>query len=205
MTSGPSIFVGPAGELGAAAVEVALRAGVCGNAALLFGSIVSLNGKPFWVLRRNLKDLYSVSTRTITRYFRQLVDAGLIVNKPAPIGAIHPGLTTDLPYRPWYKWAIGLPQMRDAIREKSKATYQKWLAGFEQARQERVTRTKLGDIIGQVFHGMRPPKPAPRPDSSVAPEPPRRTWTAEELDAELARIPVGSTMGAVERPPDDTS
>lgn len=202
MTDGSSLFVGRSGELGAAAVEVALRAGASGNAALLFGSIASLNGKPFWVLRTNLKDLYKVSTRTITRYFRQLVDLELIVNEPAPLGAIHPGLSRSLPYRPWYKWAIGLPQMRDAIRARSRDTYQKWVKSFEAARQERVTRTKLGAIIGQVWQ-RRPPKPVPRADSSYRTDPPRRAWTADELDAELARVPVGSTLDASpERPPD---
>jgi hypothetical protein len=49
----------------------------------------------------------------------------------------------------------------------------------------------------------RPPKPVPRADSSYAAEPPRRNWPAEELDAELARVPVGSTLDASpERPPD---
>jgi len=202
MTDGSSLFVGRSGELGAAAVEVALKAGASGNAALLFGSIVSLNGSPFWVLRANLKDLFLVSTRTITRYFRQLVDLGLIVNKPAPIGAIPPGLDYVPPYRPWYKWAIGLPQMRDAVRERTRETYQKWLKSFESERQKRVTRTKLGAIIGQVWE-RRPTKPVPRADSTYASDPPRRNWTAEELDAELARIPVGSTLDASpEREPD---
>ena len=176
MTAG-SLFLGPAGHLGAEAVQVALRAGLGGNASLLFGRIVSLNGKPFWELRRHLCDIFHVSTRTITRYFRALSDAGLIVNKPAPLDVVHPGTSKSLPYRPWYKWAIGLPQLRDSVRQGSKEAYQRWQDSFEKARTERVTRSKLGAILGSIVSSRTATPPRPK-----APEPPRKAWTVDEID-----------------------
>lgn len=179
---GALLFDGPAGMLGAAAVQVALAAGVSGKAALLFGRMTSFNGKPFWQLRSNLGQLFDVCSRTITRYFRELVDAGLIVNKPAPIGAIHPGCTRPLPYRPWYRWVIGLPELRQAVRVGSKEAYERWRTNFEGARQSRVTRSKLGAIIGSIVASTAPSTPKRATSSDT---PPRR-WTPDEIDAELS-------------------
>jgi len=183
--------------LGAAAVKAALAAGVNGNTALLFGRMCSFNGRPFWELRKNLSELFRVSTRQVTRYFRELVDAGLIVNKPAPLGVIHPGCKKPLPFRPWYKWAIGLPELRQAVKAGSKEAYERWKDGFEASRKERVTRSKLGAIIGSIMH----PKsgPAKRPEPAAEPRP--RRWTLEEIDAELAK----SAKDAPSPEPTDTS
>lgn len=183
MTTGALLFDGKAGMLGAAAVKQALVSGVNGNAALLFGRMVSYNGKPFWQLRRNLGELLGVSTRTITRYFRALVDAGLIVNKPAPIGEIPPGCSKPLPFRPWYKWAIGLPELRQVVKAGSKEAYTRWRDTFEQARQSRVTRSKLGAIIGSI---ISPKAPTVKRATSSDEQRPRR-WSPEEIDAELSR------------------
>ena len=205
MTEAPStLFVGRHGQLGATAVQVALRAELSGNVALLFGSIASLNGAPFWQLRRNISALYRVSTRTITRYFRALQDAGLIENKPAPLKAVPPGAKTAFPFRPWYKWAIGLPQIRQQVERGSKETYNKWVENFEKQRQETANRSKFASILGELQRN-RTYKPPPRPDVAADARPPRQGWTAEELDAELARIPVGSTLdpSPVAQPPPD--
>lgn len=184
MSDGALIFSGRAGALGAAAVQVALTSGVGGNAALLFGRMTSFNGKPFWELRKNLAPLFKVSTRTVTRYFRALVDAGLIVNKPAPLKTIHPGCTKELPFRPWYKWVIGLPALREAVKTGSREAYERWQAKFEQARQENITRSKLGAIIGSIV-SRKPTQNVKRPTSSDEPSP--RRWSPEEIDAELRR------------------
>jgi hypothetical protein len=186
MTAAGLLFEGPAGMLGAAAVKAALGAGVNGNAALLFGRMCSFNGRPFWELRKNLGALFGVSRRTVTRYFRELVDAGLIVNKPAPIGAIHPGISRTLPFRPWYKWAIGLPALREAVKTGSKEAYSRWRDGFEVARKERATRSKLGAIIGSIVAGQAPT--TRKTPSSRDEERPRR-WSREEIDAALSREP----------------
>lgn len=183
MKASALLFEGPNGMLGAAAVKAALAAGVNGNTALLFGRLCSFNGRPFWELRKNLSELFRVSTRQVTRYFRELVDAGLIVNKPAPLGVIHPGCAKPLPFRPWYKWAIGLPELRQAVKAGSKEAYVRWRDGFEASRKERVTRTKLGAIIGSIVH-QKSHAPAKRPQSAEDAQP--RRWTPEEIDAELA-------------------
>jgi hypothetical protein len=177
------LFEGPAGMLGAAAVKVALAAGVNGNTALLFGRMSSFNGKPFWELRENLRKLFGVSKRTITRYFRTLVDAGLIVNKPAPLKVIHPGASRMLPFRPWYKWVVGLPELREAVKSGSRDAYDRWRKGFEASREQRVTRTKLASIIGSIVSRKAPENPRPLQSSDDAR--PRR-WTAGEIDAELS-------------------
>lgn len=179
-----ALFLGPAGHLGAVAVEAALRAGTNGKAALLYGRIASLNGKPFWELRRHLSPLLGVSTRQITRYFRQLVDVGLLVNKPAPLDAIPPGASRKLMFRPWFKWPIGLPELREVVRAGSKESYERWREKFEKSRESRVTRSKLGEIIGSIVsrRSATPPRPP-------EPGPPRKTWTVEEIDAELAKRP----------------
>ena len=190
MTEAPStLFVGRHGQLGATAVQVALRAELSGNVALLFGSIASLNGAPFWQLRRNISALYRVSTRTITRYFRALQDAGLIENKPAPLKAVPPGAKT---------------QIRQQVERGSKETYNKWVENFEKQRQETANRSKFASILGELQRN-RTYKPPPRPDVAADARPPRQGWTAEELDAELARIPVGSTLdpSPVAQPPPD--
>jgi hypothetical protein len=195
MTAAGLLFEGPKGMLGAAAVKAALGAGVGGNASLVFGRMCSFNGRPFWELRKNLGKLLGVSTRSITRYFRKLVDAGLIVNKPAPLGVIPPGCKAPLPYRPWYKWAIGLPALREAVRVGSKEAYARWRDGFEAARKERATRSKLGAIIGSIVAGQTPT--TRKPPSSPDDDRPRR-WSREEIDAALSREPS-------KRPTDDTS
>lgn len=197
MSSHALLFEGPAGMLGAAAVKVALAAGVNGNTALLFGRMSSFNGRPFWELRRNLAELFSVSRRTVTRYFRALVDAGLIVNKPAPLCAIHPGTSKALPFRPWYKWVIGLPEIREAVKSGSRDAYDRWRRGFEASREQRVTRTKLASIIGSIVA----PKATETTRTRVSHEPDRpRRWTASEIEAEL------SSAGPSKPPPaHDTS
>lgn len=187
MTNNSSLFPGRAGELGAAAVKVALGAGVSGNASLLFGRMSSYNGTPFWELRKNLGKLFDVSVRTITRYFRELVDAGLIFNKPAPIGAIPPGCREKLHFRPWYKWPVGLPQLRAAVKLQSKEAYEHWRTKFEAQRDQHVTRSKLGAIIGSIV-SSNSTTTANRTTSSTEPRP--RRWTREELDAELGKRPV---------------
>lgn len=199
MTTDALLFEGPAGLLGAAAVKVALQAGVSGKAALLFGRLASFNGKPFWQLRRTLAALFLVSVRQVTRYFRELVDAGLIVNKPAPIDAIPPGCSRPLPFRVWYKWVVGLPALRQAVKVGSKAAYERWRDRFEASRAAHVTRSKLGAIIGSIV-SSKAPATAKRATSSDEPRP--RRWTPDEIDAELTRIRLSETPST---PPDDTS
>lgn len=199
MGGGSKLFPGPSGELAVCAVQSALTAGCSGNASLLYGSIVSFNGAPFWILRENLGKLYGVSKRTITRYFRELVDAQLIVNKPAPLKTIPPGCKSPLPYRPWYKWAIGLVQMRETVRAGSKEAYQRWLTKLEEQRKERATRFKLGAILGSIV-SRKPVTASPKAPGSCAEETSPRRWSSEEIDAELAR-----TAAAAHVTLDDTS
>jgi hypothetical protein len=154
----------------------------------LFGRLCSWNGKPFWELRRHLAEVFAVCTRSITRYFRELVDAGLIVNKPAPLGDTPPGCKKPLLYRPWFKWATGLPQLREAVKSGSREAYERWILSFEQGRQQRATRTKLGEIIGSIL------SPKPRPMATRIPSDDEirraRHMTAAEIDAELStRVP----------------
>lgn len=202
MTEAPSsIFVGRHGQLGACAVQVALQAGMSGNAALIFGSMASLNGIAFWQLRKNLAELYRVSTRTITRYFRALSDSGLIVNKPAPLKVVPPGAKKAFPFRTWYKWVVGLPQIREQVRNGSKQTYQKWLENFEKQREQTANKVKFGKILG-IINGKWQYKPKPRPD--VVYDHPRRRWTVEELDAILKeQDPTYEPYVAPARPPPD--
>lgn len=197
------LFPGPAGVLGAAAVKVALAADVSGNAALLFGRMVSYNGKPFWELRCHLAALFGVSKRTITRYFRALVDAELIVNKPAPLNTVPPGCKKALPYRPWYKWAVGLPQLREAVKSGSREAYERWSVAFHVARKERATRSKLGAIIGSIVATRTSSTVSSRATPSHASEPQRpRRWTADELDAKLRESATSSSRDDEPHGPD---
>lgn len=180
------LFPGPAGMLGAAAVKVALASGVNGNCALLFGRMCSFNGKPFWELRCKLASFFGVSKRTVTRYFAELVDAALIVNKPAPIGAIHPGCKKELPFRPWYKWAIGLPQIRESVRVGSKDAYERWRTAFQANRQDRATRAKLGAILGCIISKRTVGDQRRSSPQAIDSQPPRH-WTADEIEAEVKR------------------
>jgi hypothetical protein len=205
LTAAAMLFPGPAGMVASAAVKAALQAGLSGNASLLFGRISSFNGAPFWELRCNLARVFGVCPRTISRYFRALVDAGLLVNKPSPLDARHPGLKFDqkLPFRPWYKWAIGLPELREAVKLGSREAYSRWRDGFEQCRQARVTRAKLGAVIGAIV-GRKSSHPQPRAAGSCAAStaPPRR-WSPAEIEAELDRRT--SEQPPPEGPPPDTS
>lgn len=195
------LFPGRAGQLGAAAVTVALDAGIPGKPALLFGQVASFNSSPFWILRKNLAKFFGVSTRTITRYFRLLVDAQLIVNKPAPLGTIPPGCESPLPYRPWYKWPVGMPQLRQAVNSGSKEAFKRWQKKFEAQREQRVTRAKLGEILGTIVsRKSTTPSPKPAGSSAVSSTAPRR-WTAEEIESELSR----TSNAATQVPTDDTS
>ena len=192
------LFSGPAGTLGAVAVKAALAADVSGNAALLFGRLCSFNGRPFWELRCHLAELFGVSKRSITRYFRALVDAGLIVNKPAPLDAVPPGCKKALPYRPWYKWAIGLPELRKAVKSGSRDAYERWSVAFHEARKESATRTKLGEIIGSIVAKTTSSKADDRGPKKGSHEPARpRRWSADEIEAELRNSATDSS------PPDE--
>jgi hypothetical protein len=205
MSGASLLFPGPAGILGAAAVKVALAAGVSGNSALLFGRMCSFNGKPFWELRVHLSELLGVSKRTITRYFAALVEVGLIVNKRAPIGAVHPGREgkKPLPFRPWYKWAIGLPEIREAVKIGSKEAYARWTERFEAERTQRVTRSKLGAIIGSIVSASS--KTSPKKTTSPA-EPVRRRWTIEDIEREMdARHDSDAKQSSATPEPRDTS
>lgn len=193
-----AIFPGGAGELAAEGVRIAYRAGVSANAAMLFGRIVSFNGKPLWELRTNLSEFYRVSVRTITRYTAELVQAGLIVNKPSPVGKTLPGREgkDPLPYRPWFRWAIGLPSIRNAVKIGSKQAYNQWCMKFEAARAERATRTKLADIIGIVV-GKRTTKRPPKPDVTARPRNPDGKVSTMFRDVEeFERAMVGSMVAA---------
>ncbi len=194
------LFPGPAGLVASAAVQVALRSGVSGNAALLFGRICSFNGKPFWELRKHLGKLFGVSVRTITRWFRELVDAALIVNKPAPLDTLPPGRSKPLMYRPWFKWAIGLPEIRELVRAGSREAFERMQQRFEANREQRQTRSRLAATIALVTgaRGKLPTAPPPTMDG-VATRSSR--LSAEDIDRALESLPRAS-VPPPERPPD---
>lgn len=202
------IIPGPEGRLAMVAMGAARDLGCSPNAALLYARIVSFGGAPSWEMRRSLREVVGRSTRQITRYFAELHGAGLLKSAPIAVGHRPPGANHDLPYRPWLRWAIGLPDLREAVKIQAREAFTRWQRGFREACEQRAHRNKFADLLGKIWPKPKPqPKPTSPSRADVAREVERRSprrWTAEELDAELERQANerASATGSDTGPPD---
>lgn len=127
--------------------------------ALVVGCIASF--KQGWVFRRTLARHTGVSVRTVQRGITQARTLGLLGTARAKPNEVPPGRQEPVRCGWSHRWIVG------------------WGLAVERAK-EAVERARLKRLakIGE-------PKPKPKPIRTPAQ---RRTWTSEELDAELSRL-----------------
>jgi RNase P protein component len=114
--------------------------------------------KQGWVFRRTLAKHTGVSVRTVQRAITQGKNEGLLGTARAKANEIPPGLTQPVKCGWSHRWIVGWGQAVEMAK-----------AAVERARLKRMTRAVC------------------QPSSGVPRKKPARTWTADEIDAELAR------------------
>lgn len=172
-----ALWLGPFAHEAVAAFNRALEHGLSHGRALVVGQVASF--QDCWTFRRSIAKRLQISVRTVQRALTEAQDLGLIGKARAKRGEIAPGLQTPIECGWSHRWTVGWGQAAERAR-----------AAIAQARLSRLVRKMMAQ-----------PAPPPskreaqaRAEHQVKAEqasrdrwaPPRR-WTAEELDAELAR------------------
>lgn len=125
-----------------------------------------------WAFRRLIARTLRLSVRTVQRALTQAQDLGLLRTARAKKGEVPTGARGPIDCGFSHRWTIGWGIAGKRAAEKIRNA-------VEAARMRRVLRVV---VPGATAKHAR----------VIAPKPPtvnqRRTWTAEELDAELARI-----------------
>lgn len=114
--------------------------------------------KDCWMFQRKLAERLGCSLRTVQRALHQARELGLVETHRSKLGEHAPGLDQPVPCGWSHRWAIGWGQAVAVAR-----------VAVDVARVTRLTA---------VFGRRR---------SRTAEPAARRSWTAEEIDAELAR------------------
>ena len=164
------MWSGPYQTEGLAAYQRAVDAGMSSLRATVLGHIGSF--KDCWKFRKTLAELVHGSVRTVQRALTQGREVGLIGTARGKITETPPGAARPVSCGFSHRWTIGWGQsgkmVQDAIAEA----------------RAKAERRKLNRVALATVSVAPPPKHPARP--------PARRWTAEELDAELAKT----------RPPD---
>lgn len=171
-----STWPGPAIAEARAAYERARTTGLSAARSLVVACIASF--RDGWMFRRGLAEHTGLSVRTVQRAITQAKEEGLIGVARARTTEIPPGLQRPLPCGWSHRWTIG------------------WGQAFEAAK-DAVARTKVARVIKAAARAVAAPIVR---KTQQSPRPPRK-WTAEELDAELARIEL-ARVETVQAPPD---
>lgn len=114
--------------------------------------------KDCWMFQRKLAERLGCSLRTVQRALHQARDLGLVETHRSKPNEKAPGLDQPVPCGWSHRWAIGWGQAVAVAK-----------VAVDVARVTRLT---------SVFGRRRTADPPPAP---------RRSWTAEEIDEELAR------------------
>lgn len=125
--------------------------------------------KDCWAFRRQISRVLGVSVRTVQRALTQGQDLGLLRTARAKQGEIPTGARGPIDCGFSHRWTIGWGIAGKRAGEKIRTL-------IERAQMRRVLR-----VITPVAKGRTM---KPKPSSPVQ----RRSYTVEELDAELARI-----------------
>lgn len=141
----------------------AREAGLSLARSWIVGGIASFQDA--WIFRSKLAKFFRLSVRTVQRAITEAHAVGLIGKARAKQGEIPPGANTPIPCGWSHRWTIGWGKAADVAR-----------AEIEQTRVARAAKAAIKTTVTFVSKARRQDRPA-------------RRWTAEELDAELARLP----------------
>lgn len=168
-----SLWLGPVHSEARAGYQRARTAGLSPLRSLVIGTVASF--KECWTFRRNIAAHVGCSVRTVQRALTEARAEGLIGMARAKKTETPP----NWPHGPvtcgWsHRWVIGWGKAGQAVADAVHAAKARWLVKI--AAPARVeTRPPAGETIS-------PKRETARPHYQ------RRTWTADELDAELDRL-----------------
>jgi DNA-binding transcriptional MocR family regulator len=165
-----ALWPGPVHVEARAAYARAREAGLSLARAMVIGAVASF--RDCWMFRRKLAEKLGLSVRTVQRALTQGEAEGLIGKARAKQGEKPPNMPEAIPCGWSHRWTIGWGQAGKLVQSAVAAAKARWL-------------------IRQVKPVQLPKRP-----SALDPERParqktpyqRREWTAEQLDAELAKL-----------------
>lgn len=186
MSSTP-MWLGPFAAEALEAFHRALEQGLTTSRALVVGQVASF--QDCWAFRSRIAERLGISSRTVQRALTEAQDLGLIGKARAKKGEVPPGLTNEVHCGWSHRWTIGWGQAADRAR-----------AAIAQARMVRLAKKLLAAPIpkAEVERRAAAQVKAEQVSRERWTTTPRR-WTAEELDAELARRDALRSQA----PPDD--
>jgi hypothetical protein len=155
--------MGPHVHEAGAAFQRARGRGMTTTRALVVGHIAS--HRECWSFRRRLAERIGCSVRTVQRAITQAVSLGLVGVARAKKTDVPPGLDRPVDCGWSHRWTIGWGKAGAAVKTAIDGARARWMLRVA-ARTEKKAALPL----------------EPRPS-----RPPRR-WTADELEAELARV-----------------
>jgi hypothetical protein len=155
--------MGPHVSEASAAFRRGRVAGMTATRALVVGHIAS--HRDCWAFRRRIAERIGCSVRTVQRAITQALSLGLVGVARAKKTEVPPGLDRPVECGWSHRWTIGWGRAGAAVKHAIETARAKWMVRV-------AARTTT--------------KPADSPKRREAR--PARTWTADELDAELARV-----------------
>lgn len=166
------VWLGPARDEAVSAFKRAREAGMSIVRSWVVGTIGSF--RDCWMFRAKIAEKLGCSVRTVQRAITQAKDLGLVRTGRAKLGEKPPGVATEIPCGWSHRFIVGRGLVGAAIKQ-----------AVELARGLRLVRQAAAAAAVPS-----PPKPAEAPVARVHARTPyqRRNWTAQELDAELARL-----------------
>lgn len=177
MTAAPgllSTWPGPFASEARAAYERARCAGLSTARSLVLGCIASF--KQCWTFRRALAAHTGVSVRTVQRAITQGKAEGLLGTARAKPTEVPPGRKEPVRCGWSHRWIVGWGEAVDRAK-----------AAVERARMKRLARQAV--LTQHVTNNVRPRNPR------------QRQYTAEELEAELARYEAEIAQRPPAKPP----
>lgn len=172
MTGADSLWLGPVHTEARAGYQRARTAGMSPLRSLVVGTVASF--KECWTFRKNIARKVGCSVRTVQRALTQAREEGLIGCARAKKDEVPPNWEHGPVTCGWsHRWVIGWGKAGQAVADAVHAAKARWLV--KHAAPNKMT--------------TRPPTAIGVPATY---KPPRRSWTAEELDAELLSVVDGA-------------
>jgi hypothetical protein len=179
MVNAPTLWLGPSPNEARAAYGRARESGMSALRALVVGNIAS--HRDCWAFRAKLAQKVGCSVRTVQRAITQATSLGLIGVARAKPNEKPPGVGHVVPCGWSHRWTVGWGRAGAAVKRAVDAAR----ARFTLRRASRPLPRDACAAKARQCGGKAPQL--------------GRTWTAAELDAELALVP--RTPNVPERPP----
>lgn len=167
-----AMWLGPVHSEARSGYERARNAGLSPMRALVVGSIASF--KECWAFRRTLARHVGCSVRTVQRAMTQAKAEGLLGTARAKKTEVPPNWAHGPVTCGWsHRWIIGWGKAGEAVKDAVAAAKARWMVKV--AAPVKMTTGPTVSPKGATY------KPPPTPNQ-------RRSWTAAELDEELAKL-----------------